>query len=286
MLRALSSTASRPEIVLGIVHRRAQRRRLRPGPHPRRASPGSMSCGGGWTTRGSSRRAGSRTRWRWPGRARRCTRTTGSAACSRGCSAWSASRTCPCPFQCVATDVRRASGGLVLRRARSSTRSSRRRPCPAILPAVEIDGVPVPRRRHRQRRADLAGRRPRGADDLRPALRHDRPARDPSPSGPSTSSCRPTGSPATTASSATSRRCPPGVEAIVLPTGATPTLRYNDFSQQRRAAHGPPTRPPTASSTATSTTRPRCPPATDPRARPQEAVSTAAVGSARCPRSA
>ena len=247
-----------------MLDRRAERRGLRPGPDavghrpPRGAVAGARRRRGssrpGWlpnalalARRGEAIHSNDRLRGLVEGLLR--VRALRGAAASRS-SAWPP--TCSRPGRCGSR-----SGRLVDPILASAA-------LPGILPAVEIDGVRYLDGAIVNDVPDLAGRRPRGhaRSTSSTAARSTVPVR--SPSGRSTSWCRRTGSRATTASSATSRRLPRGVEAIVLPTGDTPTLRYNDFTHERRAGPRRLRRLRAASSTATSTTRPRCPPGERP----------------------
>ena len=152
---------------------------------------------------------------------------------SRGCCAVERFEELRRPVPVRGHRHRRGPGGVVLDRPA-------RRADPGVggaagrLPAGRDRRRPLPRRRHRQRRADLAGRRARRPtrSTCSTSARFDRPL----PRAPAPARRRRAGvldRPPPPLPPRPRRRCPTGVEAIVLPPGDPPRIRYNDFTPQR-----------------------------------------------------
>ena len=94
-----------PELVLGLLDRRPQRRRLRPGPHARRGRPPRGAVARARRRRASCRRAGSRTPWRWPGKGEAIHTNDRLRGLLSGLLRVDTFEELAVPFQCVATDV-------------------------------------------------------------------------------------------------------------------------------------------------------------------------------------
>ena len=175
MLRSLVEHDIRPQLVLGLLDRRAQRRRLRAGPDASPASPGSRSCGAASTPRGSCPSG-------WLPNAVALARK-GEAIHGNdrlrglvtGLLRVDTLRGAGHPVPVRRHRRRRRARGVVLQRAAGRADPGVGRPARRAARGGDRRR-PLPRRRHRQRRADQPGRRPRRPHDLRPALRHRRPA--------------------------------------------------------------------------------------------------------------